>query len=585
MSKYPFSLLLAIVFFLPSAHAFAEAAPSPSPSPSPSPASTASPAPIPQSSPEPAPSPSSSPAPTSLPQAVPTTQETVQAPQPQTAVRKSIQPQGFAPLSSNFTRIGELNACSTVVQPGTYTISRNLAAGRTCIIIDSDNVTLDGRGFSISGDNSANHYGIEVKAHGSIEIKNVKISNFEAGVYIASGANGIKLHDTTLKENMYGVIFREGRNHEIRNNTASNNSDTGLYLDHITSSTVSNNTTADNNVGIYILGGAANTVDGNTVTGSDRGLLWNESSGNTASGNTVNNNNYGIAFEVHSSNNTLTGNTANGNTAAISIAGGRNTIKNQTISNSAEVALRFFESDSINNTIENTIITDTAPAGFDLYFDDTLPNAEAAGVNGNTFINTPIKKYYINPTGGMPIFQNQFGKVEFTEPITGSGDLSEDVRIEQGVVTINPNRPGLNKKATITLGGKTFTAPGAGTYTSSTASGAGVSPQGTIRISPTIINGINLNIDSRGPGSGFIPPVQVTASQITPGPRSSGGPGTIQGKIFPDTRLNSDEKTKADAQEFENFMVNWGSTNPSYDYNQDSKVDLLDFNIMISKWR
>ena len=47
---------------------------------------------------------------------------------------------------------GNINSCGELVAPGTYTLTTNLNGGaNTCFTISSDNVTIDGSGYTITG--------------------------------------------------------------------------------------------------------------------------------------------------------------------------------------------------------------------------------------------------------------------------------------------------------------------------------------------------------------------------------------------------------------------------------------------------
>jgi len=83
-------------------------------------------------------------------------------------------------------------ACGQLTQPNTYYIlQKSLNTSGTCFTITTDNVTLDGNGYSIIGNGT--NYGISTyvsggHAHTNLTLKNITINNFSMDVY-SRGAN------------------------------------------------------------------------------------------------------------------------------------------------------------------------------------------------------------------------------------------------------------------------------------------------------------------------------------------------------------------------------------------------------------
>ena len=92
-------------------------------------------------------------------------------------------------------KLNPINSCNTTITAsGVYVLNRNLnckvALYKAAIIIAADNVILDGRGFTISNNNSASDSsGIQLKNVSGVEIKNITVSGYTTGIYIIN-SNG-----------------------------------------------------------------------------------------------------------------------------------------------------------------------------------------------------------------------------------------------------------------------------------------------------------------------------------------------------------------------------------------------------------
>jgi parallel beta-helix repeat protein len=142
------------------------------------------------------------------------------------------------------------------------------------ILVERNNVTVDGAGFTLQGVDGA--YGFNLTNVSNVTIKNVEIKAFERGIWL---------------------------------DTSSNNTISG------------NNITAGNGLSIYFWRSANNTVSGNSITNNGEGIMLGDSNFNAISGNTVANNSEGIRLYDSSNFNTIIGNEITNNHNGIGLDG------------------------------------------------------------------------------------------------------------------------------------------------------------------------------------------------------------------------------------------------------------------------
>jgi parallel beta-helix repeat protein len=186
-----------------------------------------------------------------------------------------------------------INADGSITPPGapivisdniTYTFTDNVTSGSDGVIINRDNVVLNGAGYTIVG--PGGDIGVWLEHRSNVTIENLKISAFENDIFVGNSSG-----DTIL------------------GNTLTNGDSCGVDLAFSTNNTVLGNRALDNTIGIGLLYSANNTIGDNIVT-SNFGIgitLYSDSSvGNVIFGNNLTDNPCGI--EVEGSDNTLIAN-------------------------------------------------------------------------------------------------------------------------------------------------------------------------------------------------------------------------------------------------------------------------------------
>ena len=159
------------------------------------------------------------------------------------------------------------------------------------------------------------------------------------------------------------------------NNTANNNTYSGIGMDTSTNNLFANNTASGNLYGIH-LGALSNNnvlLNNNASFNGNHGMYITSSLNNTFDNNILNSNGLnGISFTISSSNNILTNNTFNSNgNCGISLTSFSNsTLTNNTIASNSIVGIYF--SSSSNNILTNNVITNNTL--WDFYSIDSINN-------------------------------------------------------------------------------------------------------------------------------------------------------------------------------------------------------------------
>jgi len=156
------------------------------------------------------------------------------------------------------------------------------------IVIDSDSVTLDGNGHSVSRADNTGGIGIFIVLKDGITVKNVRIDGFLLGISSAGTGNTIadniimnsfsgitvgesnsQIIGNTVKNNVFGIIFFGGDGFMVTKNTVIDNQ-IGIRLqDSADGNTIEQNVVKNNIAGIEIFSSQFNVVRENTVSKND----------------------------------------------------------------------------------------------------------------------------------------------------------------------------------------------------------------------------------------------------------------------------------------------------------------------------
>jgi len=188
-----------------------------------------------------------------------------------------------------------------------YTFTDNIYDS---IVVERDNVIVDGVGYTVHGTGSEN--GIDLAKRKNVTVRNVDIKEFEYGIWLHDSFNN-SIVGNNITYNSYGVLLWHSSNNSIFGNSLTTNKWFGIYLSESSNNAISGNNITNNEYGIRLWHSSSNIISRNKITANNLdGIRLIYSSNDTVSGNKIANNGwFGINLEYSSSNN-VSGNIFNG---------------------------------------------------------------------------------------------------------------------------------------------------------------------------------------------------------------------------------------------------------------------------------
>ena len=254
-----------------------------------------------------------------------------------------------------------------------YTLTGDISSVASGIVVERDNVTLEGEGFSFEG--GGNGVGVSLSGRSNVTIENVTVKSFEYGIYLwnSSYCNVI---GNNLTENCWGMmLFLHSSHNVIMGNNITHNMGDGIrngeYGDSSEDSTISGNYIAENNIGIYVGVSSNSTIANNRIDANiDCGIRVDWSSNISILQNNLTDNGFPFGHQ------------------AICIWNSSNcdVLRNR-IGRSDSCGL-FIEDAVAINVIQNEVVGNAGG----LRFVDSINSL----VVGNSFVNNTLQAYVIN---------------------------------------------------------------------------------------------------------------------------------------------------------------------------------------------
>jgi len=209
----------------------------------------------------------------------------------------------------------------------TYTLTGNITCDTNGILIERDNIILDGAGYTIQETAGNDMNGICLDGRSNVTVTNMTILKFKNGVWLKSSSNN-SIVGNSITNNFDGVaIVFSSSNNSISGNSITNN-ECGVYLSNSNyNNVVENNITASGIYGIYLGYSLNNRIVGNNITNNEwfgACIMLYSSSSNSVVGNKITDNMQGIYLSYSSSNNSITGNNIADNYYGIEVSSSSN---------------------------------------------------------------------------------------------------------------------------------------------------------------------------------------------------------------------------------------------------------------------
>jgi len=225
----------------------------------------------------------------------------------------------------------------------TYTLTGNITAVADGIVIERDNIVLDGAGYTTkSGSRNELTSGIGLGTS-NVTVRNMMITNFWYGIWLNSSSNNT-FSGNNIANNEVGINLESSSNNTLSGNNVTANSLNGIWLESSSDSNVlSGNNVANNLDGIGLDSTSSNnTLSGNNVRANNYFGIWlNSSSNNNAlfGNNVTANNASGILLDYYSDNNTFSGNNIANNGVGVYLSASSNNdiFHNSFVNNTSQV--------------------------------------------------------------------------------------------------------------------------------------------------------------------------------------------------------------------------------------------------------
>jgi parallel beta-helix repeat protein len=172
----------------------------------------------------------------------------------------------------------------------TYTFNEDIYSpfvlDMTALVVEKDNIVLNGAGFSLQGVGSG--LGINVTGKSNVTIENLEVRKFGVGIVIWESSNST-VFENTLTQNDVGIGLWQVSGNKISGNTIFANSGTGISVaGDGTLSSVVGNYLANNRVGIGFGYGTLNIIAENYIANNEEGIYFGGDPPTLgASGNTI----------------------------------------------------------------------------------------------------------------------------------------------------------------------------------------------------------------------------------------------------------------------------------------------------------
>jgi parallel beta-helix repeat protein len=161
----------------------------------------------------------------------------------------------------------------------TYTLTGNITSTADGIVVERDNIIIDGAGYGVQGTGKeAGKTGINLSSRKNVMLKKIKVRDFCYGIYLDQSSSNVLIGNTVLN-NEVGIFHYQSSSNILIANSALNNS-FGIYLSDAGNFALTDNTVSYNYCGLRLDKFNSSNVTDNTVSNNYYGILMLDSSSN-----------------------------------------------------------------------------------------------------------------------------------------------------------------------------------------------------------------------------------------------------------------------------------------------------------------
>jgi len=171
----------------------------------------------------------------------------------------------------------------------TYTLTDDIVGevpqDFSAIVIERDNIIINGNGFAVEGMGAMRSTGIKLIFRSNVTIINITIRNFYWAIWLDESSSNTISENNIAESNGMGVGVLNSSNNTISGNNITNCWD-GIWLGISSNNKISRNNITNSRCGLHLAGSSNNIVNENSFVKS--GLFVYDSYGNVVNDNMVN---------------------------------------------------------------------------------------------------------------------------------------------------------------------------------------------------------------------------------------------------------------------------------------------------------
>ncbi|WP_458206037.1 NosD domain-containing protein [Haladaptatus sp. NG-SE-30] len=119
---------------------------------------------------------------------------------------------GIAPTATARPTAPTIDSCTTITEPGHYVLGSDIHNGKTristgCVVVQADDVVLDGRGHTLDGFGVSDTSGILVENASDVTVRNVHVKDWNRGIAVRD-SNDVTIQGVRASRNAIGIDVR-----------------------------------------------------------------------------------------------------------------------------------------------------------------------------------------------------------------------------------------------------------------------------------------------------------------------------------------------------------------------------------------
>jgi len=165
----------------------------------------------------------------------------------------------------------------------TYTLTDNITSSADGIVVERDNIVIDGAGYTLQGTEENPYNGVTLSNRYNVTIKNINIQSFWFSIKLVGSSNNT-IRRVAIVNNEYGVMLYSSSDYNciIENNIMNKRGGIGIMYSSNYNKIVANNITANNWWGIKLDHSFNNTIVENEIRNNQEyGIMLRYSLNNT----------------------------------------------------------------------------------------------------------------------------------------------------------------------------------------------------------------------------------------------------------------------------------------------------------------